>query len=783
MATYNYLLDNFISTPSITNKMLKIYDKNGIQRYTIDINLAVIFYKNNLLIIKSDNQEDITLDFETNAIAISALEKLNTAKKTIATQNGSNLDYYTKDELNQGQLDNRYYTSGLTSSIFSNTGHSHYVTGLTDVQVSGITNGQVLVYQNGLWINSAFTFNMSAFTSNYYSISDLQNSGGSTINWYNINNYPTVLSGYGITDVYTTAQTYNKTEVYTKTEIDTNIYDKTWIDNHFYSMSQSFNSAQTLILFNSYYTSAQTDILLGRKSDTGHTHNVALSGLSDTTISTPSAGQFLTYTGGTWSNTTFNFSNLSNTAHTHSFDSLSSTAHTHTFNSLSSTAHTHDDRYYTQSQINSGSLDSRYYTSAQTNNLLELRSSTGHSHNDLYYTKSEFSGNTTSGTSVLDGRYYTQTWIDNHFYDITQSYNTGETLTLFIPYYNSAQTNNLLELRSSTAHTHLLSQLSGVSINTPSFNQVLVYSGGNWVNASINSTFDMSPYYTSTQTLALLVPYYTSAQTLALFVPYYTSAQTDTLLLNKSNISHSHHFTGLTSTAHTHSWSNITNTPTTLTDYGLSSDAYTQTWIDNHFYSMSQSFNSAETLALFVPYYNSAQTIALFTSYYTSTQTDVLLSRKSNTGHTHDFTGLTNTAHTHNDIYYTKTQIDNTTLPFIPLAGSTGITGDLIPSGSRNLGSLTNPWNKLFVSGGTIYIDNVPISVVNGQLTVSGQTTPTLSTITANFSTTGHNHNDLYYLKTDFSGDTASGTSVLDGRYYTQIWIDNHFNKNFQSFS
>jgi hypothetical protein len=40
------------------------------------------------------------------------------------------------------------------------------------------------------------------------------------------------------------------------------------------------------------------------------------------------------------------------------------------------TLHTHDGRYYTQSQLNSGQLDSRYYTETETNTLLNAKANT-----------------------------------------------------------------------------------------------------------------------------------------------------------------------------------------------------------------------------------------------------------------------------------------------------------------------------------------------------------------------------------------------------------------------
>ena len=70
---------------------------------------------------------------------------------------------------------------------------------------------------------------------------------------------------------------------------------------------------------------------------------------------------------------------------------------------------------------------------------------------------------------------------------------------------------------------------------------------------------------------------------------------------------------------------------------------------------------------------------------------------------------------------------------YISLSGSNNISGDLIPSKTGlTLGSLTNPWDKLYVSGGTIYIDNKPISLVGNILTFDGRNVMTTNSSSIN---------------------------------------------------
>ena len=49
---YNYTLNTFVYFPSegiIYDKVIKIYDKNRVHKYSIDPNIAYFYYKNNLI--------------------------------------------------------------------------------------------------------------------------------------------------------------------------------------------------------------------------------------------------------------------------------------------------------------------------------------------------------------------------------------------------------------------------------------------------------------------------------------------------------------------------------------------------------------------------------------------------------------------------------------------------------------------------------------------------------------------------------------------------------------
>jgi len=85
---YDYNLDNFLSIPTGDDKRIFIYDKNNNFKYSIIVDLSHWFVKNNCVIIKITNQNDIMLSFESRIIAQSALEKLDLVRKSILDSTG-----------------------------------------------------------------------------------------------------------------------------------------------------------------------------------------------------------------------------------------------------------------------------------------------------------------------------------------------------------------------------------------------------------------------------------------------------------------------------------------------------------------------------------------------------------------------------------------------------------------------------------------------------------------------------------------------------------------------
>ena len=155
--TFNYKLQNFVSEPTKTDKTLKIYTKTGKLIYSFVPDMAYFFYKNNFVIIKIEDQENIVLDFETVAIATEALKKLNRIKKTINEYNSDssggigscascNIEDLANVEIDLNALTNEtflkydpslsgwtnYNLDALSSSTYTNGNKTPYAVGGID---------------------------------------------------------------------------------------------------------------------------------------------------------------------------------------------------------------------------------------------------------------------------------------------------------------------------------------------------------------------------------------------------------------------------------------------------------------------------------------------------------------------------------------------------------------------------------------------------------------------------------------------------------------------------
>ena len=97
---------------------------------------------------------------------------------------------------------------------------------------------------------------------------------------------------------------------------------------------------------------------------------------------------------------------------------------------------------------------------------------------------------------------------------------------------------------------------------------------------------------------------------------------------------------------------------------------------------------------------------------------------------------------------------------------SAGVVGNIIPFGDAvySLGNSTHQWNDLYISGSTIYLDSVPISLTAGNvITVNGQ--PVLSNdSTTSITTTGNISADYFIGNgSQLTGLSFSASSISNG--------------------
>lgn len=139
-----YDVNNFVGTPVIGDVNIKIYDKYGKLKYTIDPNIAFFYKSSNNLLIKVNDSNDIILDFENVTDCNNALVKLNNVKQTLINMiNSSDLINVKRNVFSKNNLN-------MTANITTNDGDLACNNGLYDIPVS---NSIVRVFINGIEVN------------------------------------------------------------------------------------------------------------------------------------------------------------------------------------------------------------------------------------------------------------------------------------------------------------------------------------------------------------------------------------------------------------------------------------------------------------------------------------------------------------------------------------------------------------------------------------------------------------------------------------------------------
>ena len=228
---FNYKFDNFVEIPTAESKTIKIYDKYGKLRYELDPNVCYFYSKNNAVVISVEDEKEIILDFIDQNEALRAITKLNSIKITV-TSLYSETDVYTRNQLDNGALDFRYYTQSQTY----NTGQT-YSKAQVDTLVSATTFDSRYYYNSGqtytkievnnlILSSSAYTLYMYSQATGY---TDIQ-----TLTYYNLSTGYTnqqVLKYYNLSTGYTNTQLLN---YYTKSQADALFVTGDTFDNTLY---------------------------------------------------------------------------------------------------------------------------------------------------------------------------------------------------------------------------------------------------------------------------------------------------------------------------------------------------------------------------------------------------------------------------------------------------------------------------------------------------------------------------------------------------------------------
>jgi len=444
-----------------------------------------------------------------------------------------------------------------------------------------------------------------------------------SVDWNDVKNTPTTLNGYGITDVYNTAQTYTQTEIEQFiTDVSDNIDDLS--DDFNSHSSNTDNPHQTTFegLISTAHTHIWYDIVSTPTTISGY-------GITDVYVKTE------TYTQTEIDNSlslytelvdfqehsvdaTIHFTkssielvDLSNTSHTHimvdvvglqsvldsktdlsvfnvhtaltnahdvSFDNLISTAHTHLWIDISNTSHTHDNRYYTESEI-----DELLIVSASTSleKLTDTIISSPQQDEIMIYSAgtwvNAFNNNNLSN-------YYDKGEIDFIITDVTDELyiHTGDTSIHF------TKNEILFSELGNTSHTHIIGDVDNLQTNLNNKTNLITF---------YSHTADTSnPHQTTFSDLINTAHTHDDR--------YYTKSENDVLLFNVSNDLTAH--TSLIGVENPHqiSFNDLVNTSHTHDDR-----YYTENEVDNYFLSADTSFYTKEEINLYFLSSNTFDTI------------------------------------------------------------------------------------------------------------------------------------------------------------------------------
>ena len=574
-------------------------------------------------------------------------------------------NYYTKTDLNNGQLNNLYYTETEIDDLISNKsniGHIHDDRYYTETETNYLLDGK------------------SDTTHNHDS------------RYYTKTNTDTLLAGkadavHDHNDLYFTETELNPLAALGENVLDARYFTESEINNNFYTQTQFSNG----VLDNRYYTESEVDIFLANKAESVHNHD----NLYYTKIALDSTFD-LYYTK----------INLENGA----LDSRYFTETEITTN------------YYTKTDLNNGALDIRYYTENEIDSLIAGIEAYGIKGGVDYYT--DLPGSPSNG-DVYIVRLSDETNEEGF-------YKWDGINWIFIANNTGATDHNNLSGLNSGDYMHLTSTEYGELTNGS--------------DTSLHSHNNI--YYTETEMNTLLAN--KSDINHSHDDRYYTETELDILLANKSDTTHNHDDRYYTETEINNLLSNYyTKTQldpiAALGDNVLDSRYYTETEIQTNYYTKS----NLDAGQLDNRYYTETEINNLLTGksdtghthddrYYTEIELDGFLANKSDTSHTHNdlyytesevdtlLSSKSDTNHIHDDRYYTEVELNSASgASFIGISPISGITSGNIQGAleelSTSIGSSASTLQGAYNGGNTI-----SVSDTNGPVKITGGATPPL---------------------------------------------------------
>ena len=697
--------------------------------------------------------------------------------------------YYKQDEIDSflagksstNHTHPQYSLTSHTHSQYSTTGHTHDGRYYTEAEVDSFLAGKS---------NTGHTHDASAITGGTIAYARISGLIGTSAETIAAGNHTHDLSKYSLTG-HTHDDRY-----YTETEVDAKLAGKA-ASGHTNAIAGSGTTGTlghvrvdgTTITANTsgvisvvpsghthpqysttghthndiYYTESEVDSFLAGKSNTGHTHDYAAS--SHTTVKAGNG------TNGTLGHV--------------KADGTTITANTTSgLISVIASGHNHDDRYYTETEVDSKlanksdtghttpiastsqrghvTVDGTSITATSTGKISVVASghshpqysTTGHTHDDRYYTESEvnsfLAGKADSGhtTAIATTGATGHIKIDDttvKLNDKNQLYvvNNAHTHNQYSPtghnhddiYYTETEVDSKLAGKANSGHTSVIAG----SGTTGALGHVRVDGTTIAVNASngVISIKDASKYSLTSHTHDDM---------------YYTESEVDTFLAGKSNTGHTHDYAASSHT--TVKAGNGTNG----TLGHVKADGTTIT------------ANTSGVISVIASGHNHDD------RYYTETEVDSKLAGKSDTGHTtpiasttqrghvtvdgtsitatsagkisvvasgHSHPQYSTTGHTHDDRYYTESEVNSF------LAGKADSGHTTVKAATGSTGTL----GHVRADGTTIAVDsNAVISVI-----ASGHSHP-------QYSQTSHTHDDRYYTESEvdskLAGKAASGHTI-----------------------